>query len=166
MEKISKERLQEKIKIEKLREYDMPRSKESRENESIFIELKNLCEQNKELIEDAERLACEKEKYPGKHPLVDGVIMDRVRSYYESRKLQMPNDQCALLFLVSEVGEFADAVVDSKSDGWVRNNNKPRSIPDEIGDVLMMLYVFAMQHDLNPYECMMDKMNRKLEELK
>jgi NTP pyrophosphatase (non-canonical NTP hydrolase) len=108
----------------------------------------------------------DKIKLDGHHPLVDGVIRRNITTYYESRKLKVPDDQEALLYLVSEIGELADAFVDSKSDDWVRNNSKYRSISDEVADVLMMLYVFSMQRNLNPYNCLVDKMKRKIEELK
>jgi NTP pyrophosphatase (non-canonical NTP hydrolase) len=83
-----------------------------------------------------------------------------VKGYYAQRKLVRPDARQALLFLVSEVGELADAVVHEEAD-WVRNNEKARSVEDEIGDVLMMLTALCMAMGVDPVECMIEKMVKK-----
>ncbi len=82
--------------------------------------------------------------------------------YYEFRKMTKPDGHQALLFLVSEVGELADAVVHGQAE-WVRNTpGKERSVEDEVGDVMMMLAVTAMQMGLpDPVACMRKKLAGK-----
>jgi len=88
-------------------------------------------------------------------------LTQAVRTYYEKRGLKFPDANSALLFLVSEVGELADAVV-SHEPGWIRNNpEKEINLEDEIGDVLMMLTAFAICHDIDPYQAMLKKFNKK-----
>ena len=89
------------------------------------------------------------------------TLLKIVKQYYEFRGLTQPDNNQAFLFLTSEVGELADAVVASQAD-WVRNNpDKNRSVSDEIGDVLMMLTVFANTMGIDPVEAMIEKMKRK-----
>jgi len=88
-------------------------------------------------------------------------LLEIVKQYYEFRGLTQPDNNQAFLFLTSEVGELADAFVADQAD-WVRNNpNKHRSVPDEIGDVLMMLTVFSITMGIDPVQAMIDKMKRK-----
>ena len=91
---------------------------------------------------------------------------DIVQTYYEKRGLKTPDPLQALLFLVSEIGELADSIV--QNSDWVRNNpSKQRVVDDEIGDVLMMLTVFSLQQTgVVPIYHMKNKINRKLKELK
>lgn len=84
-----------------------------------------------------------------------------VRAYYAHRGLTAPDAGQALLFLVSEIGELADAFVEQQAE-WVRNNpGRNRDISDEIGDVLMMLTVFADAQGIDPVEAMLKKFARK-----
>lgn len=71
----------------------------------------------------------------------------------------VPNPTNALMFLVSELGELADALTDEKAD-WARNNDKTRSIPDEAADVLYMLLAFSWSSGFNLLEAMFAKMER------
>lgn len=88
-------------------------------------------------------------------------IRDVILRYYEFRGLSMPAEAQAFQFLVSEIGELADALVSSNGN-WVRNNpDRERSIADEAGDVLMMLYVTLMERGIDPYEAMLEKFKRK-----
>ncbi len=84
-------------------------------------------------------------------------IVERYRAY---RKLVTPDASQSLMFLVSEVGELADAHVNQQAE-WVRNNQKERNIPDEIGDVMLMLTSYAGAVGCDPVGCMLDKMRRK-----
>jgi NTP pyrophosphatase (non-canonical NTP hydrolase) len=85
------------------------------------------------------------------------TLQELINSYYAFKKMRMPDATDAHLFFVSEVGELADAIV-SQKPGWTRNNpDKHRDIPDEIGDCLQMLTVYALQMGLDPIECMKAK---------
>ena len=88
-------------------------------------------------------------------------LAEVVRSYYAFRGLTAPDAGQALLFLVSEVGELADAFVEQQAQ-WVRNNpGRERDISAEIGDVLMMLTVFADALEIDPMDAMLKKFERK-----
>ena len=88
-------------------------------------------------------------------------LLEIVERYYEFRGLTQPDKNQAFLFLTSEVGELADALVADQAD-WVRNNpDKHRSVSDEIGDVLMMLTVFSTTMGIDPVQAMLEKMKRK-----
>jgi NTP pyrophosphatase (non-canonical NTP hydrolase) len=89
------------------------------------------------------------------------TIPETVRAYFEHRGLTAPDAGQALLFLVSEVGELADAFVEEQAQ-WVRNNpERNRNVSDEIGDVLMMLTVFADAQGIDPLDAMLAKFERK-----
>lgn len=87
-------------------------------------------------------------------------LRELVAAYYQQRGLTQPDATQALLFLVSEVGELADAHVESQAQ-WVRNNDRERGVEDEIGDVLMMLTVFAAAQGMDPFDAMLAKFRRK-----
>ena len=87
-------------------------------------------------------------------------LRDIVETYYRQRGLTQPDATQALLFLVSEIGELADAHVESQAE-WVRNNERERGVEDEIGDVLMMLTVFAATQGVDPLDAMLAKFRRK-----
>ena len=88
-------------------------------------------------------------------------LVDLVQQYYAFRGLTQPDPNQAFLFLVSEIGELADALVADQAQ-WVRNNpDRERHIPSEIGDVLMMLTVFAATQGVDPVEALKDKMRKK-----
>ncbi len=90
-----------------------------------------------------------------------GDLIDTVKRYYEFRGLTQPDAAQAFLFLVSEVGELADAFVEQQAQ-WVRNNpDRERDVQAEIGDVLMMLTVFAATQGIDPFEAMKNKMRKK-----
>lgn len=84
-----------------------------------------------------------------------------VERYFKARGYQMPTAEQAFLFLTSEVGELADALVHAQSDGWVRNNERERKIEGEIGDVMCMLIVTARQLGMDPIEVMLEKFRSK-----
>ena len=88
-------------------------------------------------------------------------IVDIVMKYYDFRGLTQPDANQAFLFLVSEIGELSDALVANQA-AWVRNSpDRDRHIPAEIGDVLMMLTVFAATQGIDPIEAMLEKMKSK-----
>jgi len=94
-------------------------------------------------------------------------LRDVIIEYFKFRGLAMPNEAQAFQFLVSEVGELADALVSSAGNGgtgvpWVRNNpDREKDIEGEAGDVLMMLCVTLMERGIDPYEAMLAKFKRK-----
>lgn len=88
-------------------------------------------------------------------------LVDLVQQYYSFRGLTRPDANQAFLFLVSEVGELSDALVSNQAQ-WVRNNpDRERNISNEIGDVLMMLTVFAAAQGIDPVEALKTKMRSK-----
>ena len=91
------------------------------------------------------------------------MIREYVNEYFKFRGLHQPTTTQAFLFLVSEVGELGDKIVQKQSDKWVRNHpeNKDDDIEGEIGDVLMMLTKVADTLGLDPFECMQKKFARK-----
>lgn len=88
------------------------------------------------------------------------TLEEIVKRYYEFRGYEVPDAGQALLFLVSEVGELADAHVHSQAL-WVRNNERERSVPDEVGDVMMMLVMYCAAQGLDPAGVMLDKMRAR-----
>ena len=89
------------------------------------------------------------------------TVIDVVKAYYEYRGLTVPDDSQALLFLVSEVGELADAHVEQQAQ-WIRNHaEKERSVDDEVGDILMMLTAYCISRGIDPVECMVSKFKKK-----
>lgn len=122
-----------------------------------------------------------------------------VSKYYEARKLKRPSATEALLWLVSELGELAEAHatplfcvpemsfserfalravtwvgklaerVVAKRGGWTRNNGRKTDflkfrderVSDEVGDVLMMLTVYANEEAFDPYLSMLEKFAKK-----
>ncbi len=93
--------------------------------------------------------------------MAPGSLIETVKRYYEFRGLTQPDASQSFLFLVSEMGELADAFVQNQAE-WVRNDpDRERDMEAEIGDVLMMLTVFASTQGIDPVEAMLKKMGRK-----
>lgn len=114
-----------------------------------------------------------------------------VRQYQSFRKLVTPTASEALLWLMSEVGEMAEAfllsgpeltpefsaivsniialgshadkVVSGRRKDWVRNGDRKKSpnLEFEIGDVRFMLQVFASQVGMDPDLAMLAKFRSK-----
>ena len=115
-----------------------------------------------------------------------------IESYSLFRGLEPPDALESLLFLVSEVGELCEAYLLTDPEGltdstelvlrqaenlgrladavvsarrlWVRNGDRHKapSVPDEIGDVCMMLEKFASAQGLpEPFDCLLEKMAKK-----
>lgn len=91
------------------------------------------------------------------------TLVDDVKNYFEFRNYKVPDTHQAMLFLMSEVGELADELVQSMSDDWVRNNpeNKGKGIQGEAGDVLMMLCALCSAAGFDPEEAMRAKWKTK-----
>lgn len=80
------------------------------------------------------------------------VPLDNIRTlvakYFGARKFVVPSREQAFLFLTSELGELADALVSNQED-WVRSDEtRERSIENETADVLMMLIMTLGEGDL------------------
>jgi len=89
--------------------------------------------------------------------LLEKIVVE----YYNFRKLVRPNRDQALQFLVSEIGELADANVHEQAN-WVRNHEKERNVADEVGDVMMMLTSYCLASGLpDPIVCMTRKFSKK-----
>lgn len=113
-----------------------------------------------------------------------------VVKYYEYRKYPMPSATQALLFLISEIGEVAEAFltqveglsreeegvfvsartlgrvaddVVSRQRNWVRNGDREKkpNIEFEIGDVLQMVCVFALTLGLDAVQALYKKLSSK-----
>lgn len=113
-----------------------------------------------------------------------------VEKYYQFRGYKRPDALQALLFLVSEVGELAEAylyqqhvadvatedflrevaedgrVADALVSGqqqWVRNGDRRKApvLADEVADVLMMLVVFAGCMGIDTAHALLAKMRKK-----
>lgn len=111
-----------------------------------------------------------------------------VSEYYARRGLKYPSDIEAFLWLISEVGEAAEVLLNlelpdgdrailtlaknlgaiadyavNERGGWVRNR-EPRNddIGKELGDILMMLIVCAYQLGVHLPNAMKDRMEEKL----
>lgn len=113
-----------------------------------------------------------------------------VEQYYQYRGYARPDALQALLFLVSEVGELAEAylhqqqvadiatedflrevvedgrVADALVSGqqsWVRNGDRKHApvLADEVADVLMMLVVFAGCMGIDAAQALLAKMRKK-----
>lgn len=103
--------------------------------------------------------------YPSVDQTIQPVLLSPLASYANQyaafRGLKDPNADEAFKFLVSEIGELADAIV-SQKPGWVRNDpDKERSISDEIGDVLLMLIKTAEKLGYDPISAMDRKAKSK-----
>jgi NTP pyrophosphatase (non-canonical NTP hydrolase) len=88
-------------------------------------------------------------------------IIEVVQWYFDKRELLYAQTPVkAFLFLVSEIGEIADAMVHGM-DNWVRNNEREREVGPELGDALMMLCVTAERHNVDPLDEMLKKFAKK-----
>lgn len=118
----------------------------------------------------------------------DTIIMGDVIDYFHHRGYVEPTKVQAFLFLISEIGEIAELLVEKMdlvpealalgeailagrraeeilgNQVWVRNNpdqKKKEDIGSEIGDALMMLYKFAEHADVLPFTALVQKMESK-----
>ena len=88
-----------------------------------------------------------------------------VNDYFKQRLLTDPTREQSFLFLTSELGEAADAIVQNAA-AWNRNNprNKDGStdaILEELGDVLMMLIKTSEKYGGNVIHDMIKKFEKK-----
>jgi NTP pyrophosphatase (non-canonical NTP hydrolase) len=88
-----------------------------------------------------------------------------VNGYFEFRNYTEPTTDQAFKFFAAELGELADALVQSEAN-WVRNNPEDKSgdlqaIKAEIGDCLMMLTKLADTLDIDPLTAMIEKFQSK-----
>ncbi len=95
---------------------------------------------------------------------MDGIAT-LVDAYYKFRGLTHPDAAQSFLFLTSEMGEAADAIVQDQAE-WTRNNpqNKDGSVQrirEELGDVLMMLTKTSQGYGGDPISDMISKFKKK-----
>ncbi len=101
------------------------------------------------------------------HTATLAPLSEAVDSYFRYRKLTDPDVLDAFLFLTSEVGEMADALVERRaeqaSSGWVRNHpdQKHKSPEKEGGDILMMLVKTMQKLGYDPLQQMFSKWKEK-----
>jgi len=93
-------------------------------------------------------------------------LVDLVQGYYEYRGYVEPSLWEAYLWLVSEVGELGEALLQDDRHDWVRNNPDKAlkdfmDVNSEIGDVLMMLTRVAHEMGVDPMEEMLANWKRK-----
>lgn len=97
---------------------------------------------------------------------ISGLIND----YFVRRGLVWPDAKDAILFSQTEVTEAIELLM-AKDGGWVRNNpdgKEPYSTDrfgEELGDAIMMLLIAGLGVGVNPLASMIEKINRKMEEL-
>ena len=113
--------------------------------------------------------AKEREEDDGHSYSVKTVDMDGIATlvdaYFKFRGLTHPDAAQSFLFLTSEMGEVADAIVQDQAQ-WTRNNpqNKDGSVQkirEELGDVLMMLTKTSQGYNGDPISDMISKFKKK-----
>jgi hypothetical protein len=91
---------------------------------------------------------------------VEGIIYP-ILNYFNARGLKLGNIDKSFQFLVSEVGEFADAIAEQEG-GWTRNNVRERDPWLESGDVIMMLAITMWEiSGQDPIAGMFEKFKQK-----
>jgi NTP pyrophosphatase (non-canonical NTP hydrolase) len=118
-------------------------------------------------MEDVANLAYEAEQtreyFKGKRDTFCPTLGGVVSNYYHFRGYDFPTDEEAFNWLVAEVGELSEAMVEQKRN-WIRNNptERKKDIEAEIGDVLMMLTALCLARNTDPLTCMINKMQSKM----
>lgn len=102
-------------------------------------------------------------------------LTDEIEWYYQARGLIRPTLHPAFTFLVEEVGEVADELMQWMG-GFKRNNplkeqrksddEHRKAIGEELGDVIMMAVMMGRSIGVDPISCLKEKMDRKLAEHK
>lgn len=85
-----------------------------------------------------------------------------IKQYFNDRGLTYPEEGLdAYLFMVSEVGEVGDAIVNTRNS-WVRNNpDRERNLGAELADVYMMLAITADLMNVDLDKALLEKMASK-----
>jgi NTP pyrophosphatase (non-canonical NTP hydrolase) len=87
------------------------------------------------------------------------LIQDIVENLLQCPGFKLPTREQALVFLVSEVGELADAITRTWPDGFIRMDpNKYASIGEEVADVIIMACILAKASDRQVELCVQEKM--------
>ena len=93
--------------------------------------------------------------------MLQGETVGLIKDFLTWKGGIVPNFDDSFLFLVSEVGELADAVVANREQ-WARNDlRKIRSIRKEIADVFMMLLLTADAGGINLQDELREMMRSK-----
>jgi NTP pyrophosphatase (non-canonical NTP hydrolase) len=148
-----------------------PKSAEAREYYTVFVIMDD-TDGIPVGVTWVERLAKEEAKereedghsYSVKTVDMDGIAT-LVDAYFKFRGLTNPDAAQSFLFLTSEMGEVADAIVQDQAK-WTRNNpqNKDGSVQkirEELGDVLMMLTKTSQGYGGDPISDMIAKFKKK-----
>ena len=92
-----------------------------------------------------------------------GLLSQMVSRYFKFRGYEIPDTSQATHFLVSEIGELSDEVVNAMPKAWVRNHpeNKGKGIQGELSDVLMMTAAVSNSINVDPIQCFLDKTRSK-----
>jgi NTP pyrophosphatase (non-canonical NTP hydrolase) len=89
-------------------------------------------------------------------------LSELTRDYFAYRGYVEPTKIEAFLFLVSEIGEMAGAIVQGLNKRWVRNHNHDDDNEvSEAGDVLMMLIKTMEIMGADPQDAMVEKWRSK-----
>jgi NTP pyrophosphatase (non-canonical NTP hydrolase) len=118
-------------------------------------------------IEDITDVANEclqfREYFKGKRDTMCPTLAGVVANYYHFRGYEFPDTEAAFKWLLSEIGELSEALVQENHE-WIRNNPNDRKVDveAEIGDILMMLTALAISRNTDPLTCMIEKMQTKL----
>jgi NTP pyrophosphatase (non-canonical NTP hydrolase) len=97
-------------------------------------------------------------------------LLQFIRDYYDKRGLVMPNEFEASAFLTTEHAEMLELLF-QRQNKFIRNNphDKPvysdERMAEEIGDVIMMSLVIAILVGVDPIEALVNKLQRKLDNL-
>lgn len=97
---------------------------------------------------------------------VKSELWGMIEEYYDDRKLKVPDLIDSVLWMVSEVGEVAEACVQAQG-GWVRNTPgkdriiTPMEIGRELSDVILMAMRVGMAMGIDPLIMMAEKMQAK-----
>jgi NTP pyrophosphatase (non-canonical NTP hydrolase) len=110
-------------------------------------------------------------RYQSVNPLVDVYIQTAamepigslVQAYFDHRGYVEPTTAEGFNFLVSEIGEFADALNQANKNHWVRNHpDEKHAHPErEGGDILMMLIKTMSTLRSDPIEQMVETFKEK-----
>lgn len=98
------------------------------------------------------------------------ILRDRIVYYYMVRGLKWPNTDQAMAWAITEYAEAVELLF-SKGD-WIRNNPEDKEgfskerFAEEIGDVIFMLLVACVNEEVNPFKALVDKMDKKLVEIR
>lgn len=90
-------------------------------------------------------------------------LNELAKTVMDCKWYETPTIEQATLFLVSEVGEAADALSRSWSRPFVRNSDKSTNFAEELADVVIMAAITARVAKINLDYAMSKKLDKLLE---